>query len=43
MCTTDPHRVQPKSDDLNSHGFLPQAEMEALVEKYQHPILKEIW
>ena len=33
--------VQPKVDDLNSHGFLPQAEMEALVEKYQHPILKK--
>ena len=25
--------VQPKVDDLNSHGFLPQAEMEALIEK----------
>lgn len=33
--------VQPKVDDLNAHGFLPQAEMEALVEKYQHPILKK--
>lgn len=33
--------VQPKVDDLNSHGFLPQAEMEALIEKYQHPILKK--
>ena len=31
--------VQPKIDDLNSHGFLPKAEMDALVEKYQHPIL----
>ena len=33
--------VQPKLDDLNSHGFLPDAEMQALVEKYQHPILKK--
>ena len=33
--------VQPKVDDLNSHGFLPEAEMEALVAKYQHPILKK--
>ena len=32
--------VQPKVDDLNSHGFLPETEMEALEEKYQHPILK---
>ncbi|MEL5893399.1 Gfo/Idh/MocA family oxidoreductase [Bacteroides sp. GD17] len=33
--------VQPKIDDLSSHGFLPQSEMEALVRKYQHPILKK--
>ena len=33
--------VQPKVDDLNSHGFLPETEMETLVEKYQHPILKK--
>ncbi len=33
--------VQPKVDDLSSHGFLPKAEMEALVKKYQHPILKK--
>lgn len=33
--------VQPKIDNLNSHGFLPEAEMNALVEKYQHPILKK--
>ena len=33
--------VQPKVDDLNSHGFLPETEMEALVEKYQHPNLKK--
>lgn len=33
--------VQPKVDDLNSHGFLPEAEMEALIAKYQHPILKK--
>lgn len=33
--------VVPKVDNLNSHGFLPQSEVEALVEKYQHPILKK--
>ena len=33
--------VQPKVDDLSSHGFLPNAEKEALVEKYTHPILKK--
>lgn len=31
--------VQPKVDNLSSHGFLPQAEYEALVKKYYHPIL----
>ncbi len=33
--------VQPKVDDLNSHGFLPEAEKTALEAKYQHPILKK--
>ena len=33
--------VQPKIDNLNAHGFLPKAEMDALVEKYQHHILKK--
>ena len=33
--------VQPKVDDLSSHSFMPQKETEALVEKYQHPILKK--
>ena len=33
--------VEPKVDDLNPHGFLPEVEMEALVAKYQHPILKK--
>ena len=33
--------VQPKVDNLSSHGFMPDAEMKALVEKYQHPILKK--
>lgn len=33
--------VQPKIDDLNSHSFLPKSEMETLVAKYQHPILKK--
>ena len=26
--------AQPKVDDLNSHGFLPQAEMEALIDSF---------
>ena len=33
--------MQPKVDNLSSHGFLPKAEMQALVAKYQHPILKK--
>ena len=33
--------VAPKIDNLNSHSFLPQSEAEALVNKYQHPILKK--
>lgn len=33
--------VKPKVDDLSAHGSLPQAEQEALVAKYQHPILKK--
>ena len=33
--------VQPKVDDLSAHGFMSDADMKALVEKYQHPILKK--
>ena len=33
--------VQPKVDNLTSHGFMPESEMKALVDKYQHPILKK--
>ena len=33
--------VQPKVDNLSTHSFLPKEEMEALVAKYQHPILKK--
>ena len=33
--------VQPKVDNLSSHSFLPEKEMQALVDKYQHPILKK--
>lgn len=33
--------VQPQVDNLSSHRFLPKPEMEALVAKYQHPILKK--
>jgi hypothetical protein len=31
--------VAPKVDDLSSHGFLPRAEHDALMAKYQHPII----
>lgn len=31
--------VSPKIDDLSSHGFLPREEYQALMEKYQHPII----
>lgn len=33
--------VTPKIDNLSSHGFLPEDEYKALVEKYYHPILKK--
>ena len=33
--------VQPKVDNLTSHGFMPESEMKALVDKYQHSILKK--
>ena len=33
--------VTPKVDDLSGHSFMPKAEMDALVAKYQHPILKK--
>ena len=33
--------VQPEVDNLSAHSFLPKDEMAALVEKYQHPILKK--
>ena len=33
--------VQPQVDNLSSHSFLPKKEMDALVAKYQHPILKK--
>ena len=33
--------VQPEVDNLNAHSFLPEKEMNALVEKYRHPILKK--
>ena len=29
----------PKIDNLTSHGFMPEAEMNALREKYRHPII----
>ena len=32
---------QPKVDNLNSHGFMPASEMQALREKYRHPIIKK--
>lgn len=33
--------VQPKVDNLSTHSFLPKEEMDALVAKFQHPILKK--
>lgn len=33
--------VQPQVDNLSTHSFLPKTEMEALVAKYEHPILKK--
>lgn len=33
--------VQPIVDNLASHSFMPKAEMDALIAKYQHPILKK--
>lgn len=33
--------VQPKVDNLSTHSFLPKEEMDKLVEKFQHPILKK--
>ena len=33
--------VAPEADNLNSHSFMPKKDMEALVQKYQHPILKK--
>ena len=33
--------VAPEVDNLNSHSFMPKKDMEALVQKYQHPILKK--
>ena len=31
--------VEPQVDNLTSHGFLPQAEYDALMKKYQSPII----
>ena len=33
--------VTPLVDNLTSHGFLPEAEFNALTQKYYHPILKK--
>ncbi|MCI6104239.1 MAG: Gfo/Idh/MocA family oxidoreductase [Bacteroidales bacterium] len=33
--------VQPQVDNLSSHGFLPQAEYNALMKKYESPIIKK--
>ncbi len=33
--------VKPNLDNLNSHDFLPEAEYNALIEKYTHPIIKK--
>lgn len=34
--------VAPDHEDLNSHGFVPADVKKALMEKYQHPIQKEL-
>jgi predicted dehydrogenase len=34
--------VVPNHEDLSSHKFLPQEAFDALVEKYRHPIQKEL-
>ncbi len=31
--------VAPQVDNLSAHGFLPEAEQTALVQRYQHPII----
>lgn len=33
--------VKPKVDDLSAHRFMQKTDMDALVAKYQHPILKK--
>lgn len=33
--------IQPKIDNFSAHRFLPETEQKALIEKYQHPILKK--
>lgn len=33
--------VAPKVDNLTSHGFMPKVEMEALLKKYEHPIIQK--
>ena len=33
--------VEPQVDNLSSHGFLPDAEYQALMKKYEHPIIKK--
>ncbi|MBR5895175.1 MAG: Gfo/Idh/MocA family oxidoreductase [Akkermansia sp.] len=33
--------ARPNHEDLNSHGFMPEEEMEALRERYRHPIIKK--
>ena len=32
----------PDHENLSSHSFLPEEQYQALMEKYKHPILKEI-
>ena len=34
--------VVPNHEDLNSHKFLPKEAFDALIQKYQHPIHKEL-
>lgn len=40
--TQVPTDVAPDHEDLNSHGFVPEDVKKALMEKYKHPIHKEL-
>lgn len=33
--------IQPKADNISSHSFISKEDMDALITRYQHPILKK--